>query len=70
MKVNMDDVPTIRVEPTGNLYSIASREFRVTYPDGSTGTVWSPPWHEMSEDEERDAAINYAMKLYLDGKHK
>lgn len=63
-------VPTICVEATGNIYSIASREFRVIYPDGSIGTIWSPPWHEMGEEDEIKEARRYAMQLYNQRKHK
>lgn len=62
-------VPSICVEATGLVYSIASREFRVTYPDGSVGTIWSPPWHEMTPAEEESSARQYAMKLYAKGEH-
>lgn len=68
-KSNFDAVGEIGIRRTGNIYSIASSEFEVTYPDGSRGTVWSPPWHEMSPKEEEDAARQYASDLYSAGKH-
>ena len=66
----MDDpVAVVEVRRTGRVYSIASSEFRVTYPDGSEGVVWSPPWHEMTPAEEESEARQYAMKLYAIGEH-
>ncbi len=59
----------IKIERTGNIFSFASTEYRVTYPDGVIGTVWSPPWHEMDDAEEDAAALAYAEKLFRDGKH-
>ena len=38
----------IKVEATGRAYA-ASHEFKVTFPDGSTTTVWSPPWGDVEE---------------------
>jgi hypothetical protein len=54
----------IKVERTGNCYSIASSEYLVTFPDGSIETIWSPPWHEWEEDEEDAKALEYACKLW------
>ncbi len=59
-----------RIERTGNCFSISSNEFRVTYPDGHMGLIWSPPWHEMSEAEEEAAALKAARRMYAEGKHK
>jgi len=64
-----DQVPVVAVQRTGRVYSIASSEFSVTYPDGSEGMVWSPPWHEMTPAEEESSARQYAMKLYANGDH-
>jgi hypothetical protein len=64
-----DQVAVIKLRRTGRVYSLASSEFSVTYPDGSEGVVWSPPWHEMSPEEEESAARQYAMKLYAEGSH-
>lgn len=60
----------IKIERTGNVHSIASSEFKVTYPDGHTGTLWSPPWHEMTEEEESAAAMGEARKRWLLMDHK
>jgi hypothetical protein len=37
---------------TGNIWSVASTEFIVTKPDGTTTKVWSPPWHEYNDEDE------------------
>ena len=63
----MLDIAIVR---TGEIFSFASNEFEVTYPDGHVGKIWSPPWHEMDENEELVAAKQYASKLYMTGKHK
>ena len=65
----VEQVAVIVVRRTGRVYSIASNEFSVTYPDGSEGVVWSPPWHEMTPEQEESAARQYAMKLYAKGEH-
>lgn len=61
--------PDVSVHRTGRAYSMTSSEFRVVYPDGSEGFIWSPPWHMMSPAEEEAAAKEYATNLYLNGKH-
>ena len=58
-----------KVERTGNVFSFASSEYRVTYPDGVVGTLWSPPWHELTDDEEDAAALEAAKRMFADGKH-
>ena len=40
----------IRIERTGEVFSFASTEYRVFYPDGTEWRLWSPPWHEMDDD--------------------
>lgn len=64
-----DQVAVVAVRRTGRVYSIASSEFAVTYPDGSEGVIWSPPWHKMTPAEEESEARQYAMKLYTKGEH-
>lgn len=59
----------IIIQRTGKVFSIASSEFEVTYPDGVVGKIWSPPWHEMSPKEEEIAGKNYAEELYRNGMH-
>jgi hypothetical protein len=56
----------LRVERTGKQYSIASNEFLVTFPDGTTQTIWSPPWNDFTKEEENRMAYNYARKLWED----
>lgn len=58
------------IERTGNIFSFASTEFRVTYPDGHVGTIWSPPWHELDDAEEDAAALEAARKLWAADTHK
>ena len=60
----------IQIERTGEIFSIASSEFRVTYPDGHVGTIWSPPWHEMSDADEEANARATAAKWFDAGTHK
>jgi len=55
----------VSVERTGNVYSIASSEFLVTFVDGTTMNVWSPPWNDMTPEEEEAGAVGYAEKQYL-----
>lgn len=59
-----------RIKRTGNVYSIASTEYRVTYPDGHVGTIWSPPWHDLDDDDEDAAALKAARKFFEAGTHK
>ena len=58
------------LERTGNVFSFASTEYRVTYPDGHVGVLWSPPWHELSEQEEDLAALSAAREMYRKNIHK
>jgi hypothetical protein len=58
------------VERTGKVFGMASSEYRVTYPDGHVGTVWSPPWHELDDEQEDAAALDFARSLWRDGTHK
>lgn len=60
----------VKVERTGKVFSLASSEYKVTYPDGHVSTIWSPPWHETTKGEEEQAALAYARKLYSEGRHK
>lgn len=60
----------IQISRTGRIYSFASTEYSVTYPDGHIGTIWSPPWHEMDDNEEDEAARRYAESLFRAGNHK
>jgi hypothetical protein len=59
----------IKIERTGNIYGIASTEYRVTYPDGYIGSLWSPPWHELDDKEEDEAALKEAKRLFSLGLH-
>jgi hypothetical protein len=60
----------IKLERTGNIFSFASTEYKVTYPDGYVGSLWSPPWHELDDDEEDAVALKEAENLFLLGQHK
>ncbi len=55
----------IKVERTGKIYSIASSEYLVTFPDGTQQTIWSSPWNNYTEDEEDAEALKYAENLWL-----
>lgn len=55
---------------TGNIFSFASTEYEVVYPDGHVGAVWSPPWHEWDDDEEDERARDYAEQNFRNGTHK
>ena len=54
----------IKVERTGRQYSVASSEFLVTFPDGKTMTIWSPPWHELTVKGEEIRALQEAQKIW------
>ena len=54
----------VSVERTGNCYSIASHEYHVTFPDGTTDTIWSPPWNDYTPQDEDDRALDYADFLW------
>lgn len=54
----------LRVERTGNNYSIASSEFRVIMDGGTAESIWSPPWHDMEPEEEEVIALIEAKKLF------
>jgi hypothetical protein len=54
----------LKVERTGRQYSIASSEFLVTFPDGTTQTIWSPVWNDYTEKEEDLYALEYAKHLW------
>lgn len=59
-----------RISRTGNCFSFSSNEFSVTFPDGHIDTIWSPPWHELSEHEEDLAALSAAREMYRKNIHK
>lgn len=59
-----------KLERTGKVYSIASSEFMITYEDDTTETIWSPPWHDMSEKEEYDLALEKAREIAKTRKKK
>ncbi len=65
----MEEKPII-VERTGNARYIASSEFRVTYPDGYVGILWSPPWHEWDEATEEHEAMEHAKRLWGSGSYR
>jgi hypothetical protein len=59
----------LKVERTGRQYSIASSEYLITFPDGTQETIWSPPWHEYTEEEEDKRTLYHAMCLWEDKGH-
>ena len=60
--LNLEPSGIIKISRTGRQYSIASSEFLVTYPDGSTELIWSTPWHEWTEEQESIEAYKEASK--------
>ena len=60
----------IKIERTGDLFSFASTEYRVTYPDGYIGSIWSPLWHELDDDEEDAEALRYAQDQWGKRTHR
>lgn len=58
--VKFGDRGSITVERTGNAHSIASSEFRITYPNGHTETIWSPPWNDYGPETEEAGALKAA----------
>lgn len=57
------------LERTGKIFSFASTEYRVTYPDGHVGVIWSPPWHELDDDEEDSEALKTVQRWFAEGIH-
>jgi hypothetical protein len=57
---------TISVTRTGNIYSIASTEYIIIYPDGSTEKVWTPPWNDWDDEEEDSKTLEYAEKRWIE----
>ena len=47
----------IKIERTGNIFSISSTEYLITYPDNSTEILWSPPWHDWNDEEDARALL-------------
>lgn len=59
----------IKIERTGRVFSIASTEYTVTYPDGSKQeSVWSPPWHDWDDEEEDARTLLWAAQKWVDQK--
>ncbi len=52
-----------KVERTGRVFSFAGSEFSVIFSDGCQQTIWSPPWHQMSKDEEMAEAIHVSTQM-------
>ena len=59
----------IKIERTGNIFSIASSEYLVTFPNGDKTRIWSPPWHEKTPEDEDAGALEYAKELWRDGNY-
>lgn len=60
----------LAIRRTGNIFSIASSEFEVTYPDGFVGRIWSPPWHDLEPEDEERQALQVATQWFLEGRHR
>lgn len=55
----------IKVERTGRLYSFSGVEYIVHFPNGDVGLIWSPPWNDTMNEEEKDVgAVKYALHLW------
>lgn len=55
----------LKVQRTGTATSVAGSEYLVTFPDGETQTINSPPCHDdMSEDQEDAQALLYSAQLW------
>lgn len=59
-----DEIGSLIIERTGEVFSFSGNQFRATFPDGSTETFWSPPWHEWDKEEETKRAYTYAWKIW------
>lgn len=57
---------TLTIEKTGNIFSIAASEYKVTFPDGSTQTLWSPPWHEFDPEVEDAGALKQTAIIWFE----
>lgn len=55
----MGETIAIQVKRTGRKISIAGSEFEITYPNGCTETVWSPPWHDFDPVLEEAGALKW-----------
>ena len=60
---------TIQIHRTGNSVSFNGHEYLVTFPSGDKITIWSPPWNEMSPEEEDAGALMYARELWDSGEY-
>lgn len=58
----------LKVERTGREYGMSSCEFLITFPDGTQTATWSPPWHDMTPEEEEDTAKLEALRLWEERK--
>ena len=44
----------LKIERTGNIFSIAATEYMVTFPDGTQENIWSGPWNDYDDEEDLD----------------
>lgn len=59
----------ITIERTGNLRGFrgpVSHEYLVTFPNGSTATIWSPPWNDYSPELEDAGALKAAGEQWFE----
>lgn len=59
-----------KVFRTGQIYSFASSQFLIIYPDKTFSTLWSPTWHELSKEEEFAKAEEMAVKMVKDSNER
>jgi len=54
----------LRVNRTGRTSGLTGHEYLITFPDGTTDTVWSPDTHDMMPAEEDRKAAEVAKELW------
>lgn len=56
----------LTVEKTGNIFSMAGSEYKITFPDNSIQTLWSPPWHDFDPEVEDAGALKQAAVIWFE----
>ena len=51
------------VERTGKTFLQHSTEYKISFPDGTSGMIWSPSF-EMGDTEKDKEALEYAVELW------
>jgi hypothetical protein len=65
-----DEEIKISVQRTGEVKGPASSEYLVRFPDNTTMTIWSPVWHDWTNDEEDEKALKFAKTTWYNRQNK